>query len=162
MVRCDVFNVTVQLRQNDQLHFEFITDLPPGTRVLVTCERSFLNYTGANSVWTGFDDFVEVKPSATEHLNGATGTVDVVSSDQLASSFFKETMKGKASKVTSPVSDDLHLVFTVGARQRLAEFGKNNCELNGRMVVHEGGVPYVSVRASVTCPMAVKYQPKRI
>lgn len=159
MIQCDLFETTARLVEDNLLQFQVTTDLPPGTRVLVSCERTFVNYLDEHCVWIGFNDFLEIPPGG-NGCNRAAATIDITASDNLASSSFRGIMKGNAAVIKAPVSDELRLVFTVGARQRLREFGKNNSQLVGKMVKSEGGVAFVSAVVCVHCPMATKYQPK--
>mgnify|MGYP003635139345 FL=1 len=163
MLTCDLFELSLTLKQNASGHpvieFSYYTDLPAGTRVILSCERTYNDMQDEECVWVGYNAVIFVEPAFYGDFNGGSGQIDVVESDQKALALFNEINSSFSSGVKTPVSDDIRVDLTVGARQRLRAFGKNNCELSGQMVECSGGVNVVRVSESLTIPMLPELQP---
>lgn len=162
MVQCEVFEVKVDLEDDNGkpcLAWTFYTDLPAGTQVILACKRTFLDMRGDTCLWTGHNERLEVRPKVQGDYNGASGRIDVHASDKKARGLFDEISTGSAPAIKTPVSDELTLGFTVGARQRLRAYGQNNAELRGKMVSANGDINVVVVRKSICIPMQKELQP---
>lgn len=158
MVTCDVFDLQVDVIEDRLLQYEFHTDLPAGTRVIVVCTRDYEDMRGEGRVWRGYSSMVELRAPISGPLFGQKGIIDVRLSDQKGLNLFRE-IRG-SSKIRTPVGDDLTLALTVGARQRHRAFGRYNCDLSGKKVENSGGINVVEVRCSVKLPMDGDLQPR--
>jgi hypothetical protein len=58
-----------------------------------------------------------------------------------------------------PVAPEIHVQVTVGARQPMKAFAKNNCNLTGGMVAESGGINIVREEVVVSAEMRREYQP---
>jgi hypothetical protein len=162
VLTCNLFELALALHNDGRtaiLEYLFYTDLPAGTRVILSCERSYTNLRGDKCVWVGHDEAALAKPSIRGDYNGAQGEIDVAASDRRALDRFRQIKNTFSSGITSPVSDTLTVTATVGARQPLKEFGKNNRYLSGRMVYDRGGVNVVEVCKSIVIPIQKESQP---
>jgi len=162
MVTCDLFEMNLAVKQKGgkpYLVWSFVTDLPARTQVILSCSRTFLNMRGDTCVWTGHNERLEVQPNALGDYNGTAGRIDVDDSDQKALDLFNEIHTAFSSGVKTPVSDELTLCLTVGARQRLRAFGRNNSDLSGHMVSRAGDINKVEICKSVVVPMQDAFQP---
>ena len=162
MVQCDVFEVKVDLEDESgrpYLVWTFHTDLLAGTQVILACERTFSDMLGATCLWTGHNERLEVHPNVHGNYNGANGRIEVYASDKKARELFEEISTGSAPAIKTPVSDEMILSFTVGARQKLRAYGRNNTELRGKMVSANGDINVVVVSKSICIPMQRELQP---
>ena len=161
MVTCDVFELKLNLTDGDTpaIDYVFYTDLPAGTRVVLSCQRTFVNMRDEQSLWVGYNEALEVKPSIHGDYNGGRGRIDVVSSDKKALQLFNQINSSLSPGIKSSVSDAFTVVLTVGARQRLRQFGKKNSELSGQMVSKRGDISVIEVSRSVHVPMKPSFQP---
>lgn len=162
MVKCDLFEVKLAVENEGDkpyLVWSFYTDLPAGTQIILTCNRTFLDMQGDKCLWTGHNERIEVEPKAHGDYNGAGGRIDVNASDKKALELFNQINAGFSPGIKTPVSDELTLGFTAGARQRVRAFGRNNSELSGQMVTTTGGINVVEMKKSVLIPMQKELQP---
>ena len=162
MIQCNFFEIRL-LRLVDEfpqsVDFLCQTDLPEGTRLILSCQRRFTNTRGEECLWIGQDEELEISSDGSSDSNGCRGHIDVVNSDRKALDRFKQISSESSAGIASPVSDNLELVITVGARQPLKGFGKHNAFLCGRMVREDGGVKFVRETLNVNLPMDRQYQP---
>ena len=114
---------------------------------------------GTKCVWVGHNERIEIQPAIRGDFNGVTGRVDLVASDRRASLRFERINGEFSSGVKGKVSDQLTVSMTVGARQPMRLFGKNNCNLSGVMVTHTGEVNVVIVEKIILTPMPAELQP---
>lgn len=159
MIRCDIFELRLSCGNGATIDYLLWTDLPAGTRVMVTCKRSFINLRNETRVWMGYNDALEVKPSVHGDFNGLKGTIDIRESDQIASSMFDSIQSAHSAGIQSKVSDEVVVVMSVGGRQRLRAFGKNNESLSGQMVDESASPRVVRVSKSLVIPMDNDLQP---
>jgi len=159
MPTCDLFEVNITGLEPDTVDYLVYTDLPAGTRVLVTCQRSFVNLKSERRLWIGYDEALVIQPSIYGDFNGLRGRIDVVQSDRRALERFRNIDASWSSGIGSKVSDEVEIVFTVGARQRLRDYGRNNENLSGQMVSRSGDLKIVESRAAVIVPMHSELQP---
>jgi len=110
-------------------------------------------------VWLGDGDTLYLQPSIYGDFNGIQGRINVVDSDKGSYSLFKEINRSFGRGITSRVSDEMTIIFTVGAKQRLRIFGKRNCELQGGMVTKHGDINIVNVQKDIFIPMLEELQP---
>lgn len=161
-VRCDVFELEASVKDlstNPILCYRFWTDLPAGTIVGLSCSRRYLDLSGDSCLWSMIQDGLLVQPKVYGDFCGGRGEIDVNSSDAEGRKEFDDLLGEFSSGIASPVGAEVHLVLSVGARQRLRAFGKNNRSLCGAMVFDAGGINCVQVEATLNVPMADKYQP---
>ena len=86
--------------------------------------------------------------------------MDVIASDERALKRFREIHSDGFSHGTkTPVDDELVVDMVVGARQRIRDFGKYNCNLTGEMVENSGGIQIVRISKSLNIPMRPDLQP---
>ncbi len=161
MITCDLFELQLELSDSDNrsLKYMFYCDLPAGTRVVLSCQRTFKNTRGETCLWVGFNTALEIQSNVHGDYNGGVGVIDVDASDRKAFEQFKQINKGFSGGIQTPVSDNFTVVLTVGARQRLKAFGRNNSSLNGDMVGENGGINVVEVEKSCKIPVKDELQP---
>ena len=161
MVTCDVFEAELRARDQSPQVVEYLlySDLPAGTQVVLSCQRTFYDMAGKLSIWPGWGDTLIIDPSIYGDFNGIRGTIDVGESDAEAFELFKDINRSCGRGIRSRVSDELTIIFTVGARQRLRIFGKNNCNLDGQMVHQHGGINIVEIECKIVVPMQDEFQP---
>lgn len=162
MVECNLFELTVDLVEQDGtplIRYFFFTDLPAGTRVILSCQRTYTNVQGEQCVWVGHDEAVFTKPSVHGSYNGANGQIDVVASDRQAFQRFKQTRSSFSPGIASQVSSVVTVILTVGARQPIEAFGRNNVHLSGRMVRNRGEVNVVKVSKDIEVSVCKECQP---
>lgn len=161
MIICDIFELTLTLKDEGGpfIEYNYYTDLPAGTRIFLSCERTYIDLSEEECVWGGYDEEIFVEPATYGDFNGGSGRIDVVESDKQALKLFNQINKNFSSSIKAPVSDVLTIDLIVGARQRLKAFGKNNSELSGQMVHDSGGINIVNVSESITLPMLSELQP---
>jgi hypothetical protein len=161
MLICDIFDVRASVidGENPTIEYLFYTDLPAGTRVILSCQRTYHDMASELSLWTGHSETMDVMPAVHGSYNGGRGRINVVESDKRGLALFQQINRSNGPGIKSKVSDELTLVFTVGARQRIRDFGKNNNELSGQMVNTAGGIHVVEVQQSIHIPMRDDIQP---
>jgi hypothetical protein len=142
-----------------QVRYFFYTDLPAGTKVILSCQRTYTNTQGERCVWVGRDEAVLTEPSVQGTYSGARGQIDVVGSDRRAFERFKQIRSAFSPDIASAVSDVLSVILTAGARQPLKEFGRNNAHLSGQLVRRRGDVNIVQVSKDVKVPVRKECQP---
>jgi hypothetical protein len=147
MVTCDFFEIDANVSDghNPVIEYKLYTDLPAGTQVILSCQRTFQDMRGELSLWIGHNERLIVMASVLGSYNCCRGQVDVVASDKKALALFKEINQSFSPGVKSPVSDTFTLVLTVGARQRLRQFGNKNADMSGQMVSYVGGINIVEI-----------------
>lgn len=164
MIKCDVFELSAEVVEKTGklvLTYLFYTDLPPHTRAIVTLRRTFLNSRDEECVWGGFNSAEMLNPGVHGDYAGLAGEIDIAMSDQIGADRFREINQSFSAGISAPASDRLSLIVTVGARQRLRAFGKNNANLSGVMVVNSGGINVGESVVTVEVPMADELQPLR-
>lgn len=162
MVECNLCELAVDLVEQDGtqlIRYFFYTDLPVGTRVILSCHRTYTNVQGEQCVWLGYGEAVLTKPSANGSYSGAEGLIDVAVSDRLACERFNQTRSTFSPGIASAVSSVLTVVLTVGARQPRKDFGRNNINLSGRMVHSRGELNVVNVFKKIEVPLSNEFQP---
>jgi hypothetical protein len=161
MIACNLFevNLSVSGEENPIVDYLFYTDLPAGTQVILSCQRTYLDLRGSLSLWVGYNERLTVVPSVQDGYCGCRGRIDVVASDKKASDLFKQINSNSPPGISTPVSEMFTIVLTVGGRQRLKEFGRNNSELSGNLVSDRGGIKVVEVSREIRIPMKSAFQP---
>jgi hypothetical protein len=158
MITCDVFDLDASI-DGRTLHWKISTDLPGGTRIIVSVFRLYTNTGGDQCVWILWDDAVLLTPTGSGDCNGASGTLNIDQGDKNALAQFNELLGPYSSGVTSPIGDELRVQATVGGRQPLKAFGKNNCNLSGAMVVEASPVNIVREEVVLEVEMRPEFQP---
>ena len=158
MMTCDVFDLLV-LVEGRTFRWTVSTDLPGGTRIIVDVSRRYNDTRGDECLWTLWNDAVLLTPTGPGDRNGATGTVDIDAGDAQGLSKFSELLGPYSSGIATPIGPAVYVEVTVGARQPMKAFGKNNCNLSGGMVVESGGINIVRKEAVFSVEMRREYQP---
>ena len=162
MVTCNVFELILTVIGGDRPSVEYSlhTDLPAGTQVILSCERTYEDKRGSLSVWGGYDEMLNLMSSVQNGFSGYRGVIDVVESDKQALDLFRQINRCLTpSGIKSPIGDIFTVRLTVGARQRLREFGKYNAKLSGLMVFDSGGINVIRVSRDFLLPMSPEFQP---
>jgi hypothetical protein len=158
---CEVFEANLHVANpygRPEIHYELWTDLPDGTLVALGCYRNYTNWRNESCVWVMVQDALTVVPNIKGDYNGVAGVIDVVKGDLEAKEEFEELLRGSAG-IRTPVGDEIEVIFTVGARQRLKAFGKNNQNLVGRLIQERGPIHFIELKAIVNAPMRRDLQP---
>lgn len=159
MVVCDLFEVCVHVSGDESPIIDFVirTDLPVGTQILLSCRRTYRDSRGEESLWVGQSERVTVS-----ERGECRGRIDIASSDMSASEHYRQINAGHSPPgISSSVSDTVTLTFVVGGRQRVSDFGRNNSELSGSLVVKRGGIKIVEAVRELRIPMTPALQPSR-
>lgn len=161
MVTCNLFELRLSILNHDDpiVSYDFRTDMPPGTRVILTCQRTYLDASGSLSLWIGYNEMITLEAPIQDGCCQHHGQIDIDSSDQKAFDLFGRINSGDSPGVSTSISEEVTIVLTVGARQRLREFGRNNADLVGKMVLEDGDIRYVEISESILIPMNPAYQP---
>ena len=161
MPECNIFDIDLELaeQENRKLMWRVYTDLPCGTVLSYSCDRTYIDYEGAVCLWTLDHGAVEVSPTARGDLNGGSGEVQIDHGDQSALEEFNELLGSYSKGIKTPVGDELRVSFVLGARQPLRAFGKSNIRLSGAMVREAGGINVVESEAVISAPIQHRYQP---
>src|SRR5688500_8041205 len=161
MIRCDHFSldVAVERRESAQLVIQLVTDLPAGTLVNVDCTRVYLTLRDQPALWTLFDERLEIQPAFHGDFSGLERSIDVEAGDAEASAEFEEALGSFSSGIRTKVSDTVTVTATVGARQRLKAFGRNNENLRGSEVSQKGDLKIVQAVVEIDVPMREDQQP---
>ncbi len=161
MIECSIFDVKIEVVGNPKrvIKWKFFTDLPCGTNVIVSCKRIYQDYDGDDCVWSLENDTYIVEPTDSGDLSGAKSKFDVDKADKDAQKEFNESINQYSSGIKTPVSNEIIIRFSVGGRQKLKAFGKQNKNLVGSMVSESGRVKVVLVESRVELPIKPEYQP---
>jgi len=158
MITCDAFDLDLVV-EGRTLRWTVSTDLPGGTRLIVDVSRRFINTRGDKCLWSLWNDAVLLIATGPGDRNVATGTLNVDEGDAHGLSQFNELLGPYSSGVAKPVGPEIYVEVTVGARQPMKAFGKNNCNLVGGMVAVSGGINIVRGEVVVSSEMRREYQP---
>src|SRR5690606_32974311 len=82
-ITCDVFELVAEVG-GGELCYQYWSDLPPGTRVLVACFRKYRDMAGSDSVWSLYDDEEFLQPSFKGDFSGAKGRLGLREGDESA------------------------------------------------------------------------------
>lgn len=161
LLTCDLFELRLALTGGDcpKVEYLFYTDLPAGPVVIISCYRTYENMRGEKCVWAGYDGKRELIPNAHGDFSGGKDIVDVYNSDKQGFEFFNALSSSFSAGIKTRVSDEFIVSITLGGRQRLRAFGKNNSGMNGQMVSKAGEINVVQVSANIVVPMAEEFQP---
>jgi hypothetical protein len=155
---CNVFSTELHLMQR-LLSIVYLTDLPPETRVIFSCDRYYSDCSGDRKLWPIASGELFVGLGFCNDLNGGSQQVDIDVGDKAALDYFNSLRSAHFTGISSDPSNDVHVVLTVGARQRLRGFGKNNSGLIGNMVRDSGEIRVIRVESSIYCPMLSELNP---
>lgn len=158
MITCDVFDLHVVV-EGRTLRWSISTDLPGGTRLGVGVSRRYINTRGDQCLWSLWSEAVLLTATGPGDRNGAMGTLNIDEGDAHGLSQFNELLGPYSSGTMKHVGPEIHVQVTVGARQPMKAFGKNNCNLAGGMVVDSGGINIVEEEVVVSAEMRREYQP---
>lgn len=158
MITCDVFDLDAVV-EGRTLRWTASTDLPGGTRLIVSISRRYTNTRGEECLWSLWGDAVLLTATGPGDRNGATGSLDIDEGDARGLSQFNELLGPYSSGTVQPVGHEIHVQVTVGARQPMKAFGKNNCNFAGGMVADSGGINIVREEVVVLAEMRREYQP---
>lgn len=163
-ILCELFEAelsAVNAHGRPEIHYKLWTDLPAGTLVALGCYRSYTNWRNERCVWVMVQDALTIVPNVLGDWNGVVDTIDVIKGDLEAKKEFEDLLGGSSAGIRTPVEDEIEVVFTVGARQRLKAFGKNNENLVGPLIQKRGPIHYIELAATVNVPMRRDLQPLR-
>ena len=165
MVQCNIFDFKLDLKKSSngaKVVYKYWTDLPCGTLVGLCFFRLYKDNADNDCMWTLFEEELTVAPKELGDFNGGHGTLYVERGDRNALEEFEDEAFGEfGTGINGRVSDEITFVLTVGARQRIKAFGKNNCNLSGSEVFESGGINIVEVEASILLPLEEELQPLR-
>ena len=70
MLVCNLFELSLSVTGDETpiVDYLFYTDLPAGTQVLLSCERTYLNLRGEDSLWVGLNGRLTLIPAFQEML----------------------------------------------------------------------------------------------
>jgi hypothetical protein len=141
MIMCNLFDVVVKVNNNENpvVVFAIKTDLPVGTQIIYSTDRLYKDAQGEDSLWVGQGERLTV-------IEGGEckGSIDINSSDRLAFEYYRQINLGSSpTGMSNELSDTVIITFTVGGRQKLREFGRNNINLFGSLVKDCAGVKIV-------------------
>src|SRR5687768_13720060 len=142
MITCDIFDLNAVV-EGRTLRWSVSTDLPGGTRLIVDISRRYTNTRGDSCLWSLWGDAVLLTATGPGDRNGATGILNIDEGDAHGLARFNELLGPYSSGTVNPVRPEIHVQVTVGARQPMKAFGKNNCNLAGGMVADSGGINVV-------------------
>jgi hypothetical protein len=160
MIECNRFDLSISFIDPEVpiVRYQILTDLPAGTRVIISAYRTYLDYEGNECVWSLFwDDFFFGKSEG--DTNGVEGIIDINAGDKIARREFEDTLSDYSSGIEGELSDEIVVDATVGLRQRLKIFGKNNCNLVGQRVHDDGTMHLVKGGTSIFCPILDENSP---
>lgn len=158
VITCDVFDIHAAV-EGRILRWSVSTDLPGGTRLIVDVSRQYTDARCDKCVWSLWNDAVLLTPTGPGDRNGAIGTLNIDEGDAHGLSRFNKLLGPYSAGILKPVEHDLFLQVTVGARQPMKAFGKNNCNLTGDMVVDSGGINIVRKELALWVEIRHDYQP---
>ena len=158
MITCDLFDLDASVLGRT-LRWSVSTDLPGGTRIIVDVSRRYINTRGDQRIWSLWGDGILLTATGPGSRNGAAGTLNIDEGDAHGLSQFNELLGPYSSGILKPVGPEIYVQVTVGARQPMKAFGKNNCNLAGGMVADSGGINIVREELVVSAEMRQEYQP---
>ena len=159
MITCNVFDLQLAV-DGRKLRWQISTDLPGGTRVIVDIRRYYENSEGEQQLWMLWSDSILLTNTGPGDFNGAAGEIDIDEGDARGLVEFNRLLGPYSSGAVKPVGPEVHVQATVGLRQPLKAFGKNNCNLSGDMVSEDSrGMHFVEREASASLEMSGKFQP---
>lgn len=121
--------------------------------------RLYTDTRGDQCIWNLWNDAVLLTPVGPGDRNGANGSLDIDEGDAHGLSRFNELLVPYSSGIQKLIDHDVRVQATVGTRQPLKAFGKNNCNLEGGMVFNSGGINIVREEVILQIEMLSKYQP---
>lgn len=158
MITCDVFDLNAVV-DGRTLRWTVRTDLPGGTRIIVSVSRRYVDTRGDECVWSLWGDSVLLTATGPGDCVEAKGALNIDEGDAHGLSRFNELLGPYSSGIVNPVGPEIQVQVTVGARQPMKAFGKNNCNLSGGMVSNSGGINIVREVAVVSVEMCRENQP---
>lgn len=161
-INCKLFKCSAVVSENQLsvINFALETDIPVGSLVGVMFTRNYFDAEGEDSLWVGYGDSFTVTSMSDSTSNGFRGQLDIDSCDTHGLKWFKNAHSQISTEISTPVSDTLNIVFTLGGRQRNKAFEKNNQNLIGEMVARRGDINCIECRVSLVAPMLSSLQPK--
>jgi hypothetical protein len=151
---CNHFDVSASvLADAKTIEFSLRSDLPPGTLVILSVQRKYLDYHGQPSIWVGHSERFALGDSRDVAGGVYSGFVDTFHSDTIAYNLFRRINTDGNSSTSSLPSNELDLIFTVGLRQQLKVFGKNNAFLSGSKVSKDGNISIVRAVTTLKLPL---------
>ena len=161
MIECNNFEIEIEIEETKKrkLSWSFFTDLPCGTKVIISVERFYKDHDDSDCVWTLYNEGIEVTKTDNGDFNGNHGELVVDNADSVAFEDFNENLGPYSSGIKTPVTDSITVEVVVGARQPLKAFGKNNINMAGSQVVQSGNINVVRVSKNVSVPIKDKFQP---
>jgi len=162
MITCDLFELSLEIEQTPngpELVYKFWSDLPAGTLAGVSVTRTYRDMDGVECLWTLFDDEVQLTKGVMGDYSGGAGRVNIAQGDREGSEEFEDMLGDLSYGISTPVGDEITVNVSVGGRQRLRVFGRNNSNLIGQMVAEEGGIMVAEVRGVVILPLDPGLQP---
>ena len=164
IINCKLFKCSAVVNENQRrvIDFALETDIPVGSLIGVMFTRYYLDADGENSLWIGYGDSFTVTSMGDCTSNGFRGQLDIDSCDSHGLKWFNNAHSEISTKISTPVSDTISIVFTFGGRQRSKAYEKNNQNLIGEMVVRRGDINCIECQATIVVPMLSSLQPKII
>ncbi len=159
MIQCDVFDVETEVTPAREIIWRVFTDLPCGTRVIYSFDRLYTDHDGQECEWSLQGGSAMLDRTDRGDLNGVSGHFRVDDGDAEALRDFGESLGDYSAGIKTPLSEYIHLSFTVGLRQPLRAFGKRNENLDGSMVEDQGNMKVVKAERLVTVPIKAEFKP---
>jgi len=159
MIQCDVFEIEAEITSERDIVWHVFTDLPCGTRMIYSFDRLYTDHDGQECEWSLQGSSATLDRTDRGDLNGVSGRFSVDDGDAEALRDFGESLGDYSAGIKTPMSEDIHLSFTVGLRQPLKAFGKRNENLDGSMVEDQGHMKVVRAELLVTVPIKAEFKP---
>jgi hypothetical protein len=157
MVECSLFEVVVKCDERI-LYIDIKSDLPAGTRVIVSVFRTYRNLANEEELWQLLSEAIFLE-SLQRELNGFSLSANIDELDGKAKEYFKSVIPSCPRGMTSLPSELINIRCSVGARQKLKLFGKMNKKLRGNKVVASGGINLVEGCSNVILPISEENLP---
>jgi hypothetical protein len=130
------------------------SDLPPGTLLMVMVYREYLAKDGEAQCWIGSESLECMLSEQSSGRAGALLELPIDDFDRSALKSFRK-MEGSGRWLQRGVSDEVLVEVFLGLKNGLPKiFGRNNRELQGEIVLEEGGMRTVRVEKTITIPLA--------
>ena len=153
MIKCNLFEIDIKL-VGSQLTFTCTTDLPKGTIINWSVERSYLDIDNEECLWILGDG--RVKTFATESgKSSVVANLDLVEGDRIAFERFKEIDSESFDTMKNTLSAKVFVSCVVGGRQQNRDFGKNNQNLSGKFCREFGSLKAVEEKVEFKHVVAV-------
>lgn len=160
MLQCNYFEVSAHATAENsrQIGHRLLTDLPEGTVAIVNVSRYYLDCQGAKCVWTLFGERVSLTKMKGD-FNGFQDVFDIDTGDKRARASFERILSDYSSGIRGELSQEVFVSYTIGLKQRLKAFGKNNCNIEGQYVHDDGVIRIIRGETSVIISISEENKP---